>query len=170
MKLKEVIYGDNAQERTSRTCSDKRITFYNISPSSLHTGAAVKSSKHLLFKNIATPSLTWKKMKTSMLEIKSIPNSRPITPLSEDQKDIADWRTINGMSSVNRNLCYINTPDLHLVNIIKNFWFLFGNWCSNSILWHFLLIILKLQWSADRWPILFWNDDRRRMNTTFLIQ
>lgn len=81
-----------AKEQILNFTSSRNITFHFNPPSAPHFGglweSAVKSAKHHLHRVLGEHILTLPEFNTLAVQIEAILNSRPLTPLSADPKDL----------------------------------------------------------------------------------
>lgn len=80
------------ESKISETIANDGINWHFIPPHSPHFGglweAGIKSSKLLLKRTIGNTSLTFEEMYSLLVQIESILNSRPLTPLSSNPQDL----------------------------------------------------------------------------------
>ena len=91
-ELETSIFSPSAQEKLTSFSTSRGFDFHFIPPRAPHFGglweAAVKSAKHLFYRNVTAVSMTLEEMVTVMTDIEAILNSRPLTPLSQDPNDL----------------------------------------------------------------------------------
>lgn len=90
-ELKDALFSKIGQEKIANFVADRSVKFQFIPPRAPHFGglweAAVKSTKHLLYRTVAEANLTFEELTTVLVEVEAILNSRPIAPLTEDPSD-----------------------------------------------------------------------------------
>ncbi|XP_050599186.1 uncharacterized protein LOC126926913 [Bombus affinis] len=90
-ELRTLLQSDDHKERVQNFLADRQIQWRFNPPNSPHFGglweAAVKSFKRHLIRVVGTELLTFEHLHTLVVEIEAILNSRPLTPISPDQKD-----------------------------------------------------------------------------------
>ncbi|XP_043597319.1 uncharacterized protein LOC122574157 [Bombus pyrosoma] len=91
-QLQDLLQSDDHNEKVNTFLSDKRIEWNFIPPHTPHFGglweAAVKSFKYHLRRVVGNELLTFEQFNTLIIEIESILNSRPLTPISTDPADL----------------------------------------------------------------------------------
>lgn len=116
--------------------SDQGIVWHFIPPRSPHFGglweAGVKSVKYHLKRVISLTPLTYEDMYTVLIQIESILNSRPLTPLTTDPNDLDILTPAHFL--IGRSFSTIPDPDVrdlsvsrlnryqHLQQITRHFW------------------------------------------------
>lgn len=100
--------------------TDDQINWHFIPPRSPHFGglweAAVKSTKHHLRRVMGNSIFTYEQLYTLLVQIESILNSRPLTPLSNDPNDYSILTP--GHFLIGDNLTDI--PENDITNIQRN--------------------------------------------------
>ncbi|XP_055913226.1 uncharacterized protein LOC129946883 [Eupeodes corollae] len=88
----KMLLSPNVQNEVIRTCAADNITWKTIPPRSPHFGglweAAVKSAKFHMKRILQDASLTFQELNTIIIQIESVLNSRPITPISDNPSDL----------------------------------------------------------------------------------
>jgi len=91
-ELKDLFNSTRFNEELQQVATAERLTWHFIPPRSPHFGglweSAVRSMKQHLKKTVGNASLTIVEMMTLLSQIEAILNSRPLTPLSDDPKDL----------------------------------------------------------------------------------
>ena len=92
LKIRAFLSSEQNKTRLSTTLHDEGITWHFTPPRSPHFGglweAAVKSFKRHLYRVLGETMLTYEQFNTCIIEIESILNSRPLTPISSDPNDL----------------------------------------------------------------------------------
>lgn len=95
------------------------IEWHFIPPQAPHMGglweSAVKSCKSHLAKTIGSSSLTFEELATLMAQLEAILNSRPLTPMSADPRDLNALTP--GHFLIGRSLVSLAEPDVTHINI-----------------------------------------------------
>ncbi|XP_033361815.1 uncharacterized protein LOC117240067 [Bombus vosnesenskii] len=91
-ELYELLKSDDHIEKVTTFLANKQIEWHFIPPHSPHFGglceAAVKSFKHHFRRIVGNELLTFEQFNTLVIEIEAVLNSRPLTPISTDPKDL----------------------------------------------------------------------------------
>ncbi|XP_075170134.1 uncharacterized protein LOC142242443 [Haematobia irritans] len=89
--LKNFLFEDKHRNEIVNYCTNEFVNFHFIPPRAPHFGglweAAVKSAKGHLNRTLSNTRLTFEELVTALVEIESILNSRPISPMSSDPSD-----------------------------------------------------------------------------------
>lgn len=107
-------------ERLHHRCflSNNEIQWKFIPPRSPHWGgiweAAIKSAKYHLTRIVGKAHLTFEEMSTILAQIESILNSRPLTPISNDPRDLESLTP--GHFLIGRNLTSFPERDISEIN------------------------------------------------------
>ncbi len=93
-ELEALLGSRETKEGTSHFAQRNGISWHNIPPRAPHFGglweAAVRTMKMLLKKNLSPHTLRFDELYTLLAEAESILNSRPLTPILEDESNIGD--------------------------------------------------------------------------------
>ena len=91
-ELYDLLQSDDHNEKVNAFLANKQIEWRFIPPHSPHFSglweAAVKSFKRHLKRVVGNELLTFEQFNTPIIEIESILNSRPLTPISTDPNDL----------------------------------------------------------------------------------
>lgn len=142
--LKKLFFSQGHTEMVNKFCQDEDIQWRFIPPRSPHFGglweASIKKAKHLLVKMMRQESLNFEDFNTIIIQIESILNSRPLTPLSSDPNDMQALTPAHFL--IGRHMSSIPEPDLtdikatrlsrwqHLNRLHQSFW---NRWCKEYL-------------------------------------
>ncbi|CAK9822943.1 hypothetical protein ANTRET_LOCUS1374 [Anthophora retusa] len=92
LKVRAFFSSNENNTKLSNYFQTEGINWHFIPPRSPHFGglweAAVRSFKHHLYRTVGEAMFTYEQFNTCIVEIESILNSRPLTPLSSDPNDL----------------------------------------------------------------------------------
>ncbi|CAK9795156.1 hypothetical protein ANTPLA_LOCUS1384 [Anthophora plagiata] len=92
LKVRAFFMSNENNTKLSNYFQNEGINWHFIPPRSPHFGglweAAVRSFKHHLYRTVGEAMFTYEQFNTCIVEIESILNSRPLTPLSSDPNDL----------------------------------------------------------------------------------
>ncbi|XP_055918507.1 uncharacterized protein LOC129950600 [Eupeodes corollae] len=118
-ELYKMFMQNENREEIIKTCAADGIEWKTIPPRSPHFGglweAAVKSCKFHMKRTLQNSSLTYPELNTILIQIESILNSRPITPLSQNPNDIQALTP--GHFLIGTPLTAAVEPQLHNCNV-----------------------------------------------------
>ncbi|XP_058840265.1 uncharacterized protein LOC131695765 [Topomyia yanbarensis] len=113
-ELRKLFHNQQFQNTVAKEAADDRIEFRFIPARSPNFGglweSAVKSFKTLFKRTIGLNTLVYDEMQTVLIQIESILNSRPLTPVSNDPDDFEALTP--GHFLIQRPLMAIPEPDL----------------------------------------------------------
>ncbi|XP_062703704.1 uncharacterized protein LOC134286149 [Aedes albopictus] len=113
-ELRRLFLSQAHKDAVTKECTDGGIEFHFIPPRSPSMGgiweAAVKSMKFHLRRVVGNALLTETELRTVLIQIEAMLNSRPISPMSEDPQDLEPLTP--GHFLVGRPLNAIPEPDL----------------------------------------------------------
>ncbi|XP_017875370.2 uncharacterized protein LOC108622175 [Ceratina calcarata] len=135
-ELRELIRSDDHNLKVKTFLAEHSIDWNFIPPRTPHFGglweAAVKAFKHHLIRVAGTDIFTFEEFNTLIIQIESILNSRPLTPLSSDPNDLlalTPGHFLIGDSLTNlRERDFLHTPSnrlstwQHIQKIKQHFW------------------------------------------------
>lgn len=118
-EMRQVLVDQLESTAWKTECLDRGIEFRFIPPRAPHFGglweAAVKAFKRLFLKTIGAAPHHYDNMRTAVAQAECIMNSRPLTPLSNDPKDLSVLTP--GHFLVGESIYHLPDPDLSNVPI-----------------------------------------------------
>ncbi|XP_048262528.1 uncharacterized protein LOC125385266 [Bombus terrestris] len=135
-ELRNLLQSDDHKVKVQSFLADRRIEWHFIPPNSPHFGglweAAVKSFKRHLRRVAGNELLTFENLNTLIIEIESIFDSRPLTPISSDPNDLLvltpDHFLIGDALTSFRERDFRDTPSnrlsswQHIQRVKQHFW------------------------------------------------
>ncbi|XP_076396216.1 uncharacterized protein LOC105664283 [Megachile rotundata] len=120
LKIRAFFLSEENQSILKNSLLNEEINWHFIPPRSPHFGglweAAVKSFKQHLYRTVGDTMFTYEQFNTFVIEIESILNSRPLTPLSCDPNDLTALTPAHFL--IGRVLT--NIPETDLRNVTTN--------------------------------------------------
>ncbi|GFT45987.1 integrase catalytic domain-containing protein [Trichonephila clavipes] len=93
MEFEKLAKSDNYNQNVSKFLTDNGIKWHQNVPGAPHMGglweAGIKSTKYNLKRVVGETKLTYEEFETFLTEIEACLNSRPLTPISNDQNDLS---------------------------------------------------------------------------------
>ncbi len=117
-ELKKLLQQEQFQSELQINVSSENIKWHFIPPRSPHMGGmrenAVKSCKHHLKRIMGDTLLTFEEFYTLLVQVESILNSRPISPMSDDPNDLSPLNPSHFL--LGRSASSLPDPDLTKTN------------------------------------------------------